>query len=78
MSAWLVVWLVIGVVSTTALVACVAFLVFHAILLTRTVRRVQEDLRPIADEIAEGTSAIGDRAASLRPPIADRRRRGRR
>jgi hypothetical protein len=78
MSAWLLVWLVIGLVSTAALVACLAFLAYHGILLGRTARRVQVELRPLTDELARESAAVSRRAASLRRPEHGGAGRGRR
>jgi hypothetical protein len=75
MSAWLVAWLVIGLVATTALVACAIFLVFHVILLGRTARRAQEELGEVAAEAAEQARRAGDRAAHLQVPTGHRRAR---
>jgi hypothetical protein len=75
MSARLVVWLVIGLVSTAALVACAIFLVYHVILLGRTARRAQEELGAVANEAAEQARRAGDRAAHLRVPTGPRRAR---
>jgi hypothetical protein len=76
MSAWLVVWLVIGLVSTAALAACVIFLVYHGIVLGRTVRRMQGELGAVAAEAADQARGAGDKASSLKRPT--RSRRGRR
>ena len=56
MESWLVVWLVIGLTTTAALLVMLGFLVRHAILLGRTAGRMQEELQPIADELAAASA----------------------
>jgi hypothetical protein len=60
---WLVVWLVIGLVTTGALLVMLGFLVRHVILLGRTASRMQAELQPIAEEIAAASSRAADTAA---------------
>jgi len=54
------VWIAIGLTTTVAIIAVLIALVRHALLLGRTLRRFQEEVQPIADEIA----AEGERASS--------------
>ena len=68
MGSWIVVWFVIGIVSTVAILACLMGLVRHLLILGRSVEQLQEELQPIADDVAregrkagEHTSAIGAR-----------------
>lgn len=68
MASWLVVWFVVGIVSTVAILACLIGLMRHVLVLGRTVRQLQEEVRPIADDLAKEqqrasahVSAIGDR-----------------
>ena len=75
MSSWLVAWLVIGLVSTAALAACVIFLVYHGILLGRTARRAQEELGAVAADAADQARRAGERASTLRVPTGSRRAR---
>jgi len=63
--AWLVVWLVVGLVSTAALLVMLGYLVRHAILLGRTASRMQQELQPIADEVAAASARAADTAAGL-------------
>ncbi|MGH2641359.1 MAG: hypothetical protein ACRDGO_06640 [Actinomycetota bacterium] len=80
MKAWLVVWLVVGLVTTGALLVMLGFLVRHAILLGRTAGRMQEELQPIADEMAAASARAADTASRLSerasPRGASARRRG--
>jgi hypothetical protein len=65
MEPWLVVWLVIGLVTTGALLVILLFLIRHAILLGRTAARMQRELQPIADELAAASARGADAAAGL-------------
>jgi hypothetical protein len=82
MEAWLVVWLVVGLVTTAALLVMLGFLVRHVILLGRTAGRMQEELQPIADEVMAASTQAADAAARFSdrasPKEAPARRRGRR
>jgi hypothetical protein len=73
--AWLVVWLVVGLVSTAALLVMLGSLVRHVTLLGRTAGRMQEEIQPIADEVAaasaraaETAAGLSERASSTRTP----------
>ena len=72
MASWLVVWFVIGIVSTLAILACLLGLVRHLLILGRTVKQLQEELQPIADDLTKG----GQRAGQHVSVIGDRRRGG--
>jgi hypothetical protein len=78
--AWLVVWLVVGLVTTGGLLVMLGFLVRHVILLGRTAGRLQEELQPIADELAAASARAADTASHLSerasPQGAPARRRG--
>jgi hypothetical protein len=80
--AWLVVWLVIVLVTTGALLVMFGFLIRHVILLGRTAGRMQQELQPIADEVAAASARAADTAAGLSeratPTRAPARRKGRR
>jgi hypothetical protein len=81
MEAWLVVWLVVGLLTTAALLVMLGFLVRHVILLGRTAGRLQDELQPIADELAAASARAADAAASLTgrgKPQRSARRRGHR
>jgi hypothetical protein len=63
--AWLVVWLVVGLVTTGALLVMLGYLVRHVILLGRTAGQMQQELQPIADEVAAASARAADTAAGL-------------
>jgi hypothetical protein len=65
MDTWLVVWLVVGLITTGALLVMLGFLVRHVILLGRTAGRMQEELHPIAEELAAAAARAADAAAGL-------------
>jgi hypothetical protein len=71
-ASWLVVWFVVAIVSTVAVLACLAGLVRHVLVLGRTVRQLQEEIQPIADELAHE----GQRAGAHIEAIGERRRSG--
>jgi len=72
MGSWLVVWLVVGIVSTVAVLACLIGLLRHILVLGRTVRQLQEEVQPIAEDLARERQ----RASTHMAAIGERRRRG--
>jgi hypothetical protein len=72
MAPWLVVWFVVGMVSTLAVLACLIGLIRHVMVLARTMKQLQAEVQPIADELAEE----GRRASAHASAIGERRRRG--
>jgi hypothetical protein len=63
MSSVAIVWLVIGLVTTAAVLAVLIGLVRHALVLSRALSRFQREVSPVAAEI----SARGDHAAARAP-----------
>jgi hypothetical protein len=74
---WILVWLIVSIVTTTALIAFGIALGRHALILGRSVRRFQEEVQPVAEEIASGSSRAAEKAASLQPPTQGPGRAGR-
>ena len=68
MTTTAVVWIVVGLISTAAVAAVLIALVRQLKLLGRTLTRFQEEVQPLADEIAAGTDRASTRASSLSPP----------
>jgi hypothetical protein len=65
MEPWLVVWLVVGLVTTVMLLVMLGFLVRHTILLGRTAGKMQDELQPIADDLAAASARVAEKAAHL-------------
>jgi hypothetical protein len=62
---WLIVWFVIGIVTTIAVLAFLIALIRHLLVLGRSARQMQDELTPVVQEIsAQGTRA-SDRASRL-------------
>ena len=59
------VWIIVGVVSTLAIALVLVGLVRHVLLLGRTLRRFQEEVQPIAEDIAAEGGRASPRAAGL-------------
>jgi hypothetical protein len=59
------VWIIVGVVSTLAIGVVLVGLVRHVFLLGRTLRRFQEEVQPIAEDIAAEGERASSRAAGL-------------
>jgi hypothetical protein len=55
-----IVWLIVGLVSTVAVTALLIALVRHVIVLARALGRFQQEVSPIAQDIA----SAGERAAT--------------
>ena len=68
MSTWLVVWFIVAIVSTAAVIACLIALVRHVMVLGRSARALQEAVRPLADQIAADGDRASKRSASLQVP----------
>jgi hypothetical protein len=77
-STWLVVWFVIGLVTTVALIAFFIALGRHALVLGRTAGRMRDEVQPIAEDISRMTARQQTRMAELRAkaPSAGRGRGG--
>jgi len=60
--------LVIALITTVAILALLVALVRHALLLGRTARRMQDEVAPIAGEIAADVERASETASTLRAP----------
>ena len=65
MGTWLIVWFVIGIVSTIAMLAFLTALIRHLLVLGRTARRMQDKLSPVMREISDEGARAGARASKL-------------
>ena len=70
---WILVWFIIGICSTVALIGWLLFLGWHGVLLGRTFRRLADEVRPLTDDISRATDRqsrkiheLDTRAAGLR------------
>ncbi|MEA2554777.1 MAG: hypothetical protein QOI60_108 [Actinomycetota bacterium] len=68
MSTWVTVWFVIGLISASAVVICLVGLVKHLLVLNRTLKVFQEEVAPVAAEIAAGSSRASSTVSNLTPP----------
>jgi hypothetical protein len=73
MSAVAIVWFVIALVTLAAVIAVLIGLIRHVLVLGRSLRRFQEEVTPLAQEI----SAQGDRASSRAQRVSAERPFGR-
>jgi len=65
---WLIVWLIVSLTTTVALVAFVAALVRHGIVVGRSAQRMQAEIAPLAEEISRGTAEQQRRLSMLKVP----------
>lgn len=65
MGTWIVVWFVIGIISTVAVLAFLIALIRHLLVLGRTARRLQDEVSPIAREISADGGRASERASRL-------------
>ena len=77
MNPWILVWLIVAIVTTAALIAFGIALGRHVLVLGRTVKRFQEEVQPVAEEISAGSGRASDKASTLRSPTRPPRRTGR-
>jgi hypothetical protein len=67
-STWILVWFIVALVTTTALLAFTIALVRHLLLIGRTARQLQDEAQPILTELSsEGDRASRHVAALQRP-----------
>ena len=52
LAPWLVTWFVIAIVSTVAVLACLIALLRHLLVLGRTVKQLQDEMQPIAEDLS--------------------------
>jgi hypothetical protein len=64
-----IVWLIVGLLTTVAVSALLIALVRHVIVLARALGRFQQEVSPIAQDIA----AAGERASARTPRVSAER-----
>ena len=62
MSGPALVWLIVGLVSSVAMIAVLVALVRHVFVLGRALARFQEEITPIASAIASESARAGSRS----------------
>jgi hypothetical protein len=72
-STWILVWFVVALVSTVALLACAIAMVRHVILVGRTARQMQEETQPIIEDLTREGRRASQHASALRPPTRAKR-----
>lgn len=65
MSAPAIVWISVGLTTTIAITAMLIGLARHVIVLGRTLRRFQDEVQPLAEEIASGSGRAASRSQRL-------------
>lgn len=76
MSTWLVVWFVLGLVTTVALIAFFIALGRHGVVLGRSAKQMQEAVKPIADDISRLTAQQQTRIEELKGKVPASRSTG--
>lgn len=72
LAPWLVTWFVVCIVSTAAVLACMLGLLRHMLILGRTVKQLQDEVRPITDDMSRERQQASEHLSA----IGERRRRG--
>jgi hypothetical protein len=75
-ATWLLVWFLVAILSTIAVIACVAAVVRHVMVLGRSARELREAVQPLADEVRAAGRRASERASSLEVPGRPSPRRG--
>lgn len=65
MSSVAIVWLIVGLVSTAALLATLIALVRHLLVLARALGRFRDEVQPAAEDIAGESQRVSDRRSRL-------------
>ena len=65
MTTWLLLWFVVSIIVGVALVAVSIGLVKRLVVLGRALQRFQDEVRPVAEEIARGSSRATERGSTM-------------
>lgn len=63
MSSVAIVWLVVGLTSTLAMLAVLIALVRHLMILTRALGRFQDEVKPVVEQISTESQRASDRTS---------------
>jgi hypothetical protein len=66
--SWVFVWILVGLIVTMVMLVFVVALTRHALIIGRTARRFQDEVGPLAAEVADEGAKVSDRARHLRSP----------
>ena len=75
-SVWVFVWLTVSLAATALLLAGGIALARHALLLYRSLQRFQDEIGPIAEDIAEQQHRVSEAGARMRTRDLRRTSRG--
>ncbi len=67
-AAWVKVWLILGLVLGALMVGALTQLGRHALVLSRTLKRFQEEVQPLAEDISRESDKAADASSRLRRP----------
>jgi hypothetical protein len=73
---WVLVWLLISMVGTVAVIAVLISLIRHVLLVGRTARELSDAVRPMLDEIKQQGERASERSSRTRAPTFRARSRG--
>lgn len=73
MNTWILVWFIIAVLTTFALVAFLIGLARQALLVGRTAKRAQDELQPMISQISRDGQRASATAGNLKPPVRKNR-----
>lgn len=68
MSTWILVWFIVAVLSTFALLAFLIGLARQVLLVGRTARQAQDELQPMVSQISRDGQRASATAGNLKPP----------
>lgn len=73
MNTWILVWFVVAILTTFALLAFLIGLVRQLLLLGRTAKQAQDELQPMVSQISSEGQRASTKAGNLKPPTFKRR-----
>ena len=73
MNTWILAWFIVAVVSTSLVLLCIAGLAYQVVLIGRTARRLQDEVRPLTEALSREGQRASARASSMQAPGRARR-----